>query len=282
MLYADLLLRRAGLPRFDTTRVAHLESLLSRYFASPGNARFSPESVSVVTYGVSPGALGDYGASVHLQGELIGTMLDLLIRDATNGRRTLDDVTRTMMERFSGAKGYTRSDVEQVVTTVCGCPAPVHAFFERYVRTAHPIPFDRYLALAGWRTEVTSRPAVDRDGHPVPDLRLYAWLPPGEHQLRLILTDPASVWGRAGLHTGDQLVMMNGASPASTAEFRSLIGRLKIGDTVTVAVNRPGKTAAQVSLVLSQLVQPQVRIVEVSGATARQRELRTGWEEGKP
>ncbi len=282
MLYADLLLRRANLPRFDTTRVAHLESLLARYFASPGNARFSPESVSVVTYGVSPGALGDYGASVHLQGELIGTMLDLLIRDATNGRRTLDDVTRAMMERFSGARGYTRSDVERIVATVCGCPASVHAFFERYVRTAHPIPFDRYLALAGWRTAVSSQPAVDRDGHPVPDLRVYTWLPPGERQLRLILTDPASVWGRAGLHTGDQLVMMNGSSPSSTAEFRSIVGHLRVGDTVTVAVNRARGSSYRVSLVLSQVVQPLVRIVEIQGATARQRELRAGWEEGKP
>src|SRR5438876_8231875 len=34
-------------------------------------------------YGAAPGALGDYSASTHLQGELLGTMLDLIVRDAT-------------------------------------------------------------------------------------------------------------------------------------------------------------------------------------------------------
>ena len=111
MLYADALLRRAGLSRPDSTRAAHLEGLITRYLASPGNARFSPESVSVITYGTPPGALGDYSASVHLQGELIGTMLDLIIRDATQGRRSLDDVMRIMLARYSGEQGYTTRDI---------------------------------------------------------------------------------------------------------------------------------------------------------------------------
>ncbi len=108
MLYADLLLRRAGLPTFDSTRTAHLASLMARYLGSPGNSRFSPERVSSVTYGAPPDALGDYSASVHLQGELLGTMLDFVIRDATRGARSLDDVMRLMLKRFSGARGFTR------------------------------------------------------------------------------------------------------------------------------------------------------------------------------
>src|SRR5678816_4621336 len=92
---------------------------------------------------------GDDNPSVHVQGELIGTMLDLIIRDATGGRRSLDDVMRVMMARYGGATGYTSAGIEEVVDTACGCRA--HDFFERYVQSAHPLDFNRYLALIGLR-----------------------------------------------------------------------------------------------------------------------------------
>jgi predicted metalloprotease with PDZ domain len=104
MFYADLLLRRAGLPARQT-RSEHLEGLIARYLEASGNSRFSAESVSAVAYNAAPGALGDYSASTHLQGELLGTMLDLLIRDATHGTRSMDDVMRLMLERYSGDRG---------------------------------------------------------------------------------------------------------------------------------------------------------------------------------
>ena len=170
MLYADLLLRRAGLPTFDSTRTAHLASLMARYLGSPGNSRFSPERVSSVTYGAPPDALGDYSASVHLQGELLGTMLDFVIRDATRGARSLDDVMRLMLERFSGARGFTGADVERTVGEVCGCA--VREFFDHYVRAGNPIEFNRYLGLLGLEARVTRRPVLGRDGNPAPDLAI--------------------------------------------------------------------------------------------------------------
>ena len=98
ILYSDLLRRRAQVPLFDSTRATHLEGAIARYLANPGNARFSAESVSVVAYGADPGALGDYSASTHLQGELLGTMLDFVVRNATAGRRSLDDVVARYRE----------------------------------------------------------------------------------------------------------------------------------------------------------------------------------------
>src|SRR6059036_678927 len=279
MLYADLLRRRAGLPVFDSTRVAHLEGLIGRYLANPGNYRFSPESVSVIAYGAEPGALGDYSASTHLQGELLGTMLDLIVRDATNGARSIDDVMRAMLERFSGARGFTGRDVERTVADVCACN--VHTFFEAHVRGAKPIDFYHYLRLIGMRTHVSWTPALGRDGQPTPDLRLYAWQPPGENALSLLISNPASVWGRAGLHSGDRLVAVNGAAVPSGEEFRGLRNRLKNGDTVTVEVRRvtgPWRT----SVVVAGYERPVVRLEEISAATERQRALRAQWIAGSP
>jgi predicted metalloprotease with PDZ domain len=279
MLYADLLLRRAGLPVFDSTRVAHLEGLIGRYLASPGNSRFSPESVSVVAYGAPPGSLGDYSASTHLQGELLGTMLDLMVRDATNGARSIDDVMRAMLERFAAAKGFTGRDIEQTAGDVCGCN--VHAFFEAHVRGPQPIDFDRDLRRLGWRTHVSWTPALGRDGQPAADLRLYAWQPPAESLLSLVITNPAGAWGRAGLHTGDRLAALNGAAVATVADFRSIVTRLRIGDTTAVEVRRP-TGAWRTTVVVAGYERPVVRLEEIPAATERQRRLRAQWIVGSP
>src|SRR5207253_5599630 len=164
MFYADLVLRRASLPLSDSTRVAHLERLIGRYLGNPAYARFSAEAVSRVAYNAEPGALGDYSASTHLQGELLGTMLDLIVRDATNGRRSMDDVMRLLFDRFSGERGFAGRDIERTVAAVCGCD--VRQFFETHVRGARPIDFDRYLRLIGMRPRVSWLPALGRDGRP--------------------------------------------------------------------------------------------------------------------
>ena len=49
MFYADLLQRRAGLPREDSTRTAHLQSLLGRYYADSGNVALAPVVVSLAS-----------------------------------------------------------------------------------------------------------------------------------------------------------------------------------------------------------------------------------------
>jgi predicted metalloprotease with PDZ domain len=103
LFYADLLLRWGRLQVYDSSRIDHLETLLKRYFNSPGHYKISAEKVSEAAYGET-GMLGDYNASTHGQGEVIGSMLDIIVRNATNGRRTMDDMMRKMMEKYSGEK----------------------------------------------------------------------------------------------------------------------------------------------------------------------------------
>jgi predicted metalloprotease with PDZ domain len=271
---ADILLRRAKLPVFDSTHVAHLERLIGNYLSNPSNSRFSAERVSQVAYNAPPGSLGDYDASTHLQGELIGAMLDLVVRDATDGRRSIEEVLRLMLERYSGERGFLGKDIEATIATVCGCS--VRAFFDAHVRSGTPIDFDRYFRLIGLRTRGSRIPATGNDGTPLPDQRLRAWLPPGESRPSLLIGNPATVWGRAGLHTGDRLVAVNGAPVTTVADFRSALGRLRIGDTVRVEVARPAG-ASIVSVIVTGYDRPMVRIEELPDATERQRRLRAQW-----
>jgi predicted metalloprotease with PDZ domain len=206
-------------------------------------------------------------------------MLDLIVRDRSNDTRSIDDVMRAMMDRYSGRTGFTGADIERTVADVCRCS--VRAFFDAHVRGTTPIDFDRYLRLIGLRARVTSSPRRNDDGQPAADLRLRAWMPPGDSALRLILLGPNSVWGRAGLHTGDQLSSVNGRPVSSYSDFRAIIFALHIGDTVQLETK--GRSGPRrVTVVVPGYDEPVVRIEEHADATERQRAMRARWLAGTP
>ena len=273
LFYADLLLRRAGVRLRDSTRAAHVERLQGSYLGNPAYGRFSAEAVSRVAYNAEPGALGDYSASTHLQGELIGTMLDLIIRDATRGRRSMDDVMRLLFERSFGSRGIDGNSIENAVEATCGCD--VTPFFDAYVRNPHVLDFDRYLALIGMKARVASAPAV-WNGEAERDLRIFGWEPPGDSGVRVIINNPASIWGRAGLHSGDRLVTMDGAPVTTWPDMRARLQRLRIGDTIRVTVRRPSGPF-EAAVTVTGFERPTVRIDSAPNATAIQRTLRTAW-----
>ena len=274
MLYADLLMRRAGLRTEDSTRAGRLGATIARYLGSSGNTLLSPERASLLANTTNMMDYGDDNASVHVQGELVGDVLDLIVRDATNGRRSLDDVIRLMMERYSGVTGYTSAGIEGAVDAVCGCRT--HDFFAQFVRTAHPIPFNRYLALVGLRSRIVSTPATHADGTPTPDLAVFAWLPAGASHPRLRVFDRTSAWAKAGLHTGDSVMTINGATITDVPGFRSAVLGLTVGDSVRIEVAR-GARRYRAAFVLPRLMEPVVTIEETPGATAKQRALRDAW-----
>jgi predicted metalloprotease with PDZ domain len=274
IFYADLLLRRAALPTEDSTRITHLESLIARYLSSSGNSHFSAESISKVAYNAGPGALGDYTASAHLVGELLGSMLDLEVRRATNGDRSMDDVMRLMLERHGGRRGFTGIDIERAISDVCRCE--VTRFFESHVRNGgRAVEFDRYLDAIGMKVEVKWEPALT-NAQPERDLRLWGWQGEGEDVLRLIIGDPETAWGKAGLHTGDQLVSINGSPIRTWPELRGVLSRSRLGDTLAFVIAR-GVSPAEIRVPVRGYTRPVVQIQSLANPSPIQLDRRKEW-----
>jgi predicted metalloprotease with PDZ domain len=274
IFYADLLRRRAELPVNDSTRQSHLEALLTSYLATPGNAIFSAESISKVAYNAGPGALGDHTASSHLVGEVIGNLLDISIRHATGGQRSMDDVMRLMLERHGGSRGFNGRDIERAVEDICRCD--VSPLFEAHVRHGgRPIDFDRYLGLFGWRAEVAWAPAMGNN-EAERDLRIWGFTPADGKGVRLILNNPGSIWGRAGLHSMDRLVSINQTPVRTWPELRSILTRTRMGDTLAFEVQRdagPFRT----TVTISGFDRPRVRIVSMANPGPEPLRLREQW-----
>lgn len=101
-------------------------------------------------------------------------------------------------------------------------------------------------------------------------------MPPGEPHPMLLVTNPATVWARASFHTRDRIAEVNGAPITSVADFRAVLQRLRIGDTVTMTVQRP-TGPYRGTLVVTGYDRPTVRVEEIPEATERQKALRAAW-----
>jgi predicted metalloprotease with PDZ domain len=277
LFYADLVLRRAGLPTRDSTRIARLGRLISNYLANPSHGLVSPEATSRAFNRPFP-ATGDYTPSMFTQGELIGTVLDLMIRGGSDGARSLDDAMRALSQRFTIAHGFTGRDVEQAVAEACACDA--EPFFTRYVRSAAALDFDRGLAVIGLRVTVTRAAALAADGTPAPDIRFSATANPGDSSVRLNVWFPGSPVGRAGFHSGDVVESLNGTAIPDVAAFRAVTGRLRIGDTLRIAARRAGVHVRQ-TLVITGYERPTATVSVRPEATIGQRRLLEQWLAGR-
>jgi predicted metalloprotease with PDZ domain len=211
-----------------------------------------------------------------MQGEVIGTMLDFIIRDATNGARSMDDVMRLMLERHSGETGFVGRDIERAVSDVCTCS--VKSFFDAHVRGGSRIDVARYARLAGFQLDISSEP-VARNGVAQGDMRVVGFTRDGESELRMRVLDPASAWGRAGLHTDDRIVSLNGAPVTTWPAMRSVLSALHIGDTLAVVVRRPaGQFATRVNIVGYD--RPTARLTPLAKASPKQTAIRERWLRG--
>src|SRR4030095_8723194 len=93
------------------------------------------------------------------KGELIGLVLDLIIRGKSGGKASLDDVMRRMYEEFYlkssnnsyylRGRGYTDQDLERVASEVAGFN--LTDFFARYTRDVQTLPYEEALGYVGLR-----------------------------------------------------------------------------------------------------------------------------------
>jgi len=277
MYFAEQILRRARLPGGTRPRIESLREELDRYLDDPGFAHVSPEQGSW-TVDDPPGANGPYQADHYLQGELIATALELIVRDSTHGARGMDHVMREMYARHAGPRGFTGPDVERTASSVCGCS--LHGFFERHVRGAQRIDFAPLLATLGLRLETEEVTAADSAGAPNPDLRVWQYVPRNETAPRFIVNDPRSAWSQAGLRTNDRIVAMNGAPVPDVRAFRVALRPLAVGDSVRVEYERGGVTRTAVVRITPYTI-TRARITENPNATPEQRQRRERWLAGR-
>ena len=91
--------------------------------------------------------------SYYNKGQLLGLCLDILLRDSTNNRQSLDSLLRAMNQRYAQQhRPYAdTAAIESLAGELAG--RDLSDFFRRYVAGTDDIPFDDILARGGFRVD---------------------------------------------------------------------------------------------------------------------------------
>ena len=281
--YGHLMLRRAGL-RDDARFLRREASTIASIVNSPGNRLMSAEesSLSAPFLDDAPHAqqtnLANTSISYYPKGELIGMVLDLLIRGRTQGRSSLDDVMRQMYEEFYlksennsyylRGRGYRIEDFQRVASRVAGFS--LDDFFKLYVRGVDELPYDEALGYVGLRLTRTQSRDSFRAGITL-DF---------ENRTKLVIDNIRSYSPAedAGLQRGDEIVAVSERA-VTRDNWLSTLERYKPGDTIPIKVKRD-RHIIQANVVLGQPELYEYRIEDKKDATAEQKALFVAWMKG--
>ncbi len=98
----------------------------------------------------------DRSISYYNKGQILGVLLDLAIRDATDNHKSLDDVFRLMNAQYAQQSRCYNDDegIRAAVEEVAG--KSFQDFFRRYVSGTDEIPFNDFLGIAGLQVKAAA------------------------------------------------------------------------------------------------------------------------------
>ena len=133
-----------------------------------------------------------YSVSYYNKGQLLGLGLDIVIRDATNDRASLDDVMRKMNQdyaqkgRFYPDSAGIRSVAQEVVKeAVPDAKLDLADFFARYVAGTDELPLADWLSRAGLALKSTGERRTSSSDEPSQTYAIEENAHPSEKQLRI-------------------------------------------------------------------------------------------------
>ncbi len=184
--YASFTLERSGLwskMQFYDDLALQISELQSR----PAHTWQSAEASSLDAWLEKYDAYNapDRSISYYDKGQILGVLLDLAIRDATDNRKSLDDVLRRMNEEYAKkGKFYDDSNgIQEAVEEVAG--KSFDDFFNRYVSGTAEIPYNDFLSMAGLELKPSAAEPEDRSGQPSGRFLISEIAHPSERQRRI-------------------------------------------------------------------------------------------------
>ena len=268
--YDRLLLRWAGLISVDdylalvAEDIRELEQTPGRMVQSLSAASFNAWIKHYRRDENSPNS----SISYYLKGSLVGLALDLSIRQASGGWRSLDDVFKTLWRHYEGdRKGFTHEEFRSACETAAG--RSLEELFD-YVTTTKEMAFEPLLTLAGLTLERTYSDSADSG-------RAYYGFEYTDEGGRLIIERVlhGSPGVRAGLSSGDELLAADGYRLTSRSAATILDGRNQ-GEEVSMTVSRQGQLR-ELSIRPDKPPYNQYTIVRLDSVDSSQSGLYASW-----
>ncbi len=172
------------------------------------------------------------------KGSLAGLMLDIMIRDASNNARSLDNVMRELYGATfkTSFRGFTSADWWGAISRAAGGRS-FTAFNRRYVDGRDPFPWDSILPMAGLRLQV--------DTQHLARMGISNSAPDSSGAVRVTTVQSGSAMSAAGMREGDILLSVADipVTDANTfgALFREKMANQPAETPYTVGIRRDGQ-----------------------------------------
>lgn len=238
--YDNLLVRRAGF----STHKEYLEAVskdIEGLQTTPGRLvqplRDSSYDAWIKYYRPDENSVNS-GVSYYVKGSLVGLLLDARVREASQGKHSLDDVMRKAYQLYSGPQGYTEEQFRAVADEMAG--VSLKGFFADYVDSTKELDYKPMMAYYGLRFK---KPEVKKENKD-PEA---GWMGYGAavKNNRLIVTSvtrdtPAY---EAGLNVEDEVIAVNDYRilPDKVERLDERLRQYSPGATISLLVARREK-----------------------------------------
>ena len=218
----------------------------------------SPANSSVITW-VGYDTPQAFSISYYTQGQNLAALLDLSIRNDTDGAASLDDVMRALFnDHYKKGKGFTADDFIGIANRLT--KKNYRDFFDKYVFGTDVPDYNKIFGYAGLTLEKKQQPQADFGFN----------IRPRNGGLAVNGVTPNGAADKAGIKVGDVITKIDGDAPFN-APFSTMAGK-----DIKLTVTRGGETMEMPMKVGSRSVEVYA-LTESAAATPQQLKIRQGW-----
>jgi predicted metalloprotease with PDZ domain len=269
--YAPVALRRAGLIS-EGEFLDRLSRTIEKVQNAPGRLLMSAEEASfdawIKYYRQDENSINSQ-ISYYDKGQLLGLLLDLQIRKASGGAKSLDDVMRYLyMEFYKKNRNYTPEDFQHTAELMAG--SSLENFFERFVRGREELDYNAALNVVGLQLG-----EADQAKPPVERTYLGADVAQDGERLTIKTVYSGSPAYDQGLNTGDQILALDNQR-VNQQSFAARLAEKRPGDTLNLTLFRDDELRT-FAIKLGKRVVADYKIVPVKEPTPEQVRLYKAW-----
>jgi predicted metalloprotease with PDZ domain len=201
------------------------------------------------------------------KGALIGFLLDIMIRDASDNRSSLDHVMRTLYnDTWKHGRGFTSSEWWREVGRAAGGKSFTE-FARKYVDGREPLPTDSVMRLAGLQSSSES----------IRELRLGISTETAASGVAVTVLSPGGAAAASGLRVGDRIVSIGDVAVTNDDSF-GVVREHYVGTALTTLPMVVRRGAETVTLQLPVRLFPRTitRVSPIPGASEKAVRIRNG------
>jgi len=202
--------------------------------------------------------------SYYTKGQVLGVLLDILIRDRTDNQRSLDDVMRAMNQEFAKSGRFYRDSLDVRLTAEKITGSGLEGFFNDYVSGANSLPYKDLFSKAGLGLE--QKESI----HAVLGFTTERE-PDGSRTVASV--DSGSSAEKSGLQVGDEILRWNNDSVPRRPD--RWVTQQKPGEDLHLQINRVGSPQMLVVRLGEQHTRLFV-VTELPEASDRAKRIRDG------